>query len=167
MGGFRQCLSPSELLATYKVDWKAGITESHFLYLGPALITQMEARKCSTSHASTHSTNQSAVNHTFEAELSLLEKFQRVPGKVWLLATGSVVIISLVGLVAVAMIPLMQRVFYQHFLHFLVALAIGSLTGDAFLHLLPHVSARALIQYLGTRALTNMHYLIYSNQSYC
>ena len=36
------------------------------------------------------------------------------------------------------MIPIMQKLFYQHLLQFLIALAIGTLAGDALLHLLPH-----------------------------
>ena len=32
----------------------------------------------------------------------------------------------------------MQRVLYQHLIQFLIALAVGTLTGDALLHLLPH-----------------------------
>lgn len=147
-----QCMTPSELLSTYKIDWKAGITENHFLYLGPALITQMDSRRCSS--AVRHSTRphvksgqSSGSNNTTKAEFSLWEQFRSVPTRVWLMATGAVVVLSLVGLVAVAMIPLMQRCFYQHLIQFLVALAVGSLTGDALLHLLPHVSTCALIQY--------------------
>ena len=49
-------------------------------------------------------------------------------------------IISLVGLGAVAIIPVMRKMFYSALIQFLVALAVGSLTGDALLHLLPHVS---------------------------
>jgi hypothetical protein len=59
---------------------------------------------------------------------------------VWLYATLSIVVVSLCGLLAVAVIPVMQRVYYQQLLQFLVALAVGTLCGDALLHLLPHVS---------------------------
>ena len=45
------------------------------------------------------------------------------------------------GLFAVAVIPFLSRAkFYSSLLQFLIALAIGALSGDAFLHLLPHVS---------------------------
>ena len=59
---------------------------------------------------------------------------------VWGYAFLAVTVISLVGLLGVAVIPVMQKVFYNHLLQFLVALAVGSLVGDALLHLLPHVS---------------------------
>jgi zinc transporter 10 len=38
------------------------------------------------------------------------------------------------------MVPLVQRNFYQQLLQFLVALAVGTMCGDALFHLLPHVS---------------------------
>jgi len=64
---------------------------------------------------------------------------------VWGSATVAVTAISLVGLAAVAVIPVMShRAFYNHLLHFLVAVAIATLTGDALLHLLPHVSSTKL-----------------------
>lgn len=60
---------------------------------------------------------------------------------VWGSSAVAVTIISLVGLLAVTIIPVMShRAFYSHLLHFLVAVAMGTLTGDALLHLLPHVS---------------------------
>ncbi|KAJ9579646.1 hypothetical protein L9F63_004725, partial [Diploptera punctata] len=58
--------------------------------------------------------------------------------QVWLYATLSILLVSLCGLLGVAVIPVMQRVFYQQLLQFLVALAVGTLCGDALLHLLPH-----------------------------
>jgi len=63
---------------------------------------------------------------------------------VWGFSILACVIISAVGLVAVAIIPVMHKVIYNHLLQFLVALAIGSLTGDAMLHLLPHVRSHLL-----------------------
>lgn len=60
------------------------------------------------------------------------------PAKVWGFSFLSVIIISLVGLLGVAVIPIMQKVFYNHLLQFLVALAVGALSGDALLHLIPH-----------------------------
>lgn len=62
---------------------------------------------------------------------------------VWGYSSLAIFIISLVGLLGVAVIPIMQRVFYNHLLQFLVALAVGALSGDALLHLIPHVSFSA------------------------
>nr|CAD7451970.1 unnamed protein product [Timema tahoe] len=57
---------------------------------------------------------------------------------VWLYSSLSILVISLCGLLGVAVIPFMQKVFYHQLLQFLVALAVGTLCGDALLHLLPH-----------------------------
>jgi len=56
----------------------------------------------------------------------------------WLSATGAIVVISLCGVFGILVVPIMQRVLYQHLIQFLIALAVGTLTGDALLHLLPH-----------------------------
>ena len=56
----------------------------------------------------------------------------------WLAASGSILLISLCGIFGILVIPIMQRVFYQHLIQFLIALAVGTLAGDALLHLLPH-----------------------------
>ena len=61
--------------------------------------------------------------------------------KLWLAAITSIVVISLCGVFGVLVIPIMQKVFYQHLIQFLVALAIGSMLGDALLHLIPHALA--------------------------
>lgn len=58
---------------------------------------------------------------------------------VWAYSTISILIISLCGLLGAAVIPCMGKVYYHQLLQFLVALAVGTLCGDALIHLLPHV----------------------------
>uniref|UniRef100_A0A5K3EHM3 Zinc transporter ZIP10 n=1 Tax=Mesocestoides corti TaxID=53468 RepID=A0A5K3EHM3_MESCO len=60
---------------------------------------------------------------------------------VWIASVVAVVIISAVGLLGVAVVPLVNKSYYNDVIQFLVALAVGCLTGDAFLHLLPHAIA--------------------------
>ena len=59
---------------------------------------------------------------------------------VWGFSVIAVVVISFTGLLGVAVIPILQKEFYNHVLQFLVALGVGTLSADALLHLLPHVS---------------------------
>lgn len=57
---------------------------------------------------------------------------------VWFYSNLAVLLISLCGILGLAVIPIMQKKYYQQLLQFLVALAVGTLAGDALLHLLPH-----------------------------
>lgn len=59
-------------------------------------------------------------------------------GVVWLYSTLAIFLVSLCGLFGIAVIPIMDMHIYHHALQFLVALAVGTLAGDALLHLMPH-----------------------------
>lgn len=59
---------------------------------------------------------------------------------VWIYSVIAILGVSLCGLLGVAVIPCMDKHFYHHAIQFFVALAIGTLCGDALLHLIPHVS---------------------------
>ena len=60
--------------------------------------------------------------------------------KVWVYSFMAVTLINLCGLFGLVVIPITNKRYYEHLLQFFVALAVGTLCGDALLHLLPHVS---------------------------
>lgn len=78
-----------------------------------------------------------------------------IPLSVWLWSSLAVIGISAVGLLGVIVIPFMQKVFYNHLLQCLVAVAIGALTGDALLHLLPHALSKDHTHQVCHNELTN------------
>lgn len=57
----------------------------------------------------------------------------------WAGAVGSVLVISITGLATISIIPCLKNNVYKVAIQYLVALAVGTLVGDALLHLLPHV----------------------------
>ncbi|KAI8497049.1 hypothetical protein Bbelb_249980 [Branchiostoma belcheri] len=120
-----KCLSPKEILNDFSITSEALISERQFLHICPLLITQIDSRACIQ-----HSNNTHAVRTT--------EPLGSGPGAVWGWASLAVTVISLVSLLAVAMVPLTTRSFYTYLITFLVALAVGCLSGDAVLHLIPH-----------------------------
>lgn len=52
---------------------------------------------------------------------------------VWLYATVSITIISLCGLSGILLVPLTRSPYYHDILRFLIAIAVGTLCGDALM----------------------------------
>ncbi|EUB58781.1 Zinc transporter ZIP10 [Echinococcus granulosus] len=98
---------------------------------GPRITCQGLYEFISTFHAPAASDD---PTHGIEAHSGAFS----VKPMVWIASVVAVVIISAVGLLGVAVVPLVNKSYYNNVIQFLVALAVGCLTGDAFLHLLPH-----------------------------
>ncbi|XP_060078538.1 zinc transporter ZIP6-like isoform X2 [Ylistrum balloti] len=105
------------------------VSKERLLQMCPGILstlTRTECREMSNDH------------HDHPDLEAVAVSFKEIPAEVWGYSTIAIVIISMVGLLGVAVVPIMQKVFYNHLLLFLVALAVGALSGDALLHLLPH-----------------------------
>ncbi|KAK1151183.1 zinc transporter ZIP10 [Acipenser oxyrinchus oxyrinchus] len=117
------CLNMSQLLVNFGLDEAETITPALFTFLCPALLYQIDSRVC--------------IRHRDELEVTSLEK--RV-SFLWALLWSSVAltVISVPSLLALSLVPLLTSSSFRSLLSFLVALAVGTLCGDALLHLLPH-----------------------------
>ncbi|XP_049289123.1 metal cation symporter ZIP14 [Anopheles funestus] len=103
-------------------DARIEITPSEFKDLCPAFLVQLDQRACSQK------LQKEANPHREKKAFS----------QAWIYASACVLIISLCGLVGVAMVPLAKSIAYDDILRFLIALGVGTLCGDALMHLLPH-----------------------------
>uniref|UniRef100_A0A182QJL7 Zinc transporter n=1 Tax=Anopheles farauti TaxID=69004 RepID=A0A182QJL7_9DIPT len=103
-------------------DARIEITPSEFKDLCPAFLVQLDQRACSQKLQK--ESNPHREKKTFS--------------QAWIYATACVLVISLCGLVGVAMVPLAKSIAYDDILRFLIALGVGTLCGDALMHLLPH-----------------------------
>lgn len=109
---------------------KIKIESEHMLSMCPILLYHIINRD-----------SQSCLNSSaFTSEMTISTDILEIEPRslVWLYSTLSIIGVSLCGLLGVAVIPIMEKHFYHHVLQFLVALAVGTLAGDALLHLLPH-----------------------------
>ncbi|TNN04479.1 hypothetical protein fugu_001508 [Takifugu bimaculatus] len=119
-----ECLNLTQLLQYYGLNPDSPISPSQFTYLCPALLYQIDSRVC-IRH-----------DHQMEVEQEPLEPLSTV--WVWLWGFVSITIISLLSLLGVVLVPFLKQSCFKFLLTFLVALAVGTLSGDALLHLLPH-----------------------------
>ncbi|XP_074652801.1 zinc transporter ZIP10-like [Tubulanus polymorphus] len=168
----KMCLTPLQLLSAYHLKFQKGLSQYEFLKLCPAIVYQLDIHVCNERYYyqdcfhqkqiehlklfhkhrnSSQSSDHHNHNHGDDDDddghhgkpIAVPFDISKIPARVWGFASLAVTVISLVGLLGVAIVPIMQKVFYNHLIMFLVALAVGSLTGDAMLHLLPHAIATA------------------------
>ncbi|XP_015677177.1 zinc transporter ZIP6 [Protobothrops mucrosquamatus] len=117
------CFNTSEMMLFHGISIQAYLTATEFSYLCPAIINQIDGRNCII-----HATSEKAETAPKIYSLQVA----------WIGGFISISIISFLSLLGVILVPLMNRVFFKFLLSFLVALAVGTLSGDALLHLLPH-----------------------------
>ncbi|XP_046867729.1 zinc transporter ZIP10 isoform X2 [Drosophila willistoni] len=98
------------------------ITPKAFMKLCPALLSQIDNGVCIQPVLRTH--------YEQNAKYKIWST--------WLYASISMLVLSVCGLLGILLVPLMKTTSYQEILKFLVAIAVGTLAGDALMHLLPH-----------------------------
>nr|AKN21669.1 slc39a-4 [Schmidtea mediterranea] len=124
-----KCHSPIQMLSWFNKT-KSGLSKEDFITLCPSLLVQMVSRVCRPNVTQPmkpmkpmNNTSSPVINNNLA---------------IWLCSFGAVIVISLVGLLVVWLIPIMPKSYYNSISQLLIALAVGSLAGDALLHLIPH-----------------------------
>uniref|UniRef100_A0A4X2M3Q0 Zinc transporter ZIP6 n=1 Tax=Vombatus ursinus TaxID=29139 RepID=A0A4X2M3Q0_VOMUR len=123
----QECFNASKLLQSHGMGIQVLLNATEFNYLCPAIINQIDGKSC-------------IVHVTSEKKTEIPPKTYSLQ-IAWIGGFIAISIISFLSLLGVILVPLMNRVFFKFLLSFLVALAVGTLSGDAFLHLLPHSHA--------------------------
>ncbi|XP_072274950.1 zinc transporter ZIP10 [Pyxicephalus adspersus] len=119
-----ECLNVTQLLQYYGLKTESPISPNQFAYLCPALLYQIDNRFC--------------IKHFSDLHVETVEKDKDQAASVWLYGFFSITVISLLSLLGVILIPFINQGCFKFLLNFLVAIAVGTLSGDALLHLLPH-----------------------------
>ncbi|XP_033733148.1 zinc transporter ZIP10-like [Pecten maximus] len=127
---FNTCLKPADLLQLLSFTDQR-LTKTQFRELCPLLIVQLDEHHCDQLRYKIHARADKHGQTENSPDTSITPE-------TWLYACGAIVVISFSGLICVVLLSLLHHMFVENFLHFLVAMAVGALTGDAMLHLLPH-----------------------------
>uniref|UniRef100_A0A8C1Z2D6 Zinc transporter ZIP6 n=1 Tax=Cyprinus carpio TaxID=7962 RepID=A0A8C1Z2D6_CYPCA len=148
------CQNASTILQSHGMTKEMVLSVKDFSYLCPALLMQIDSNSC-LLHDDDHSGDRICITVYFFPDHSHHHNHHhhhhhlhnhtngRSPRNAsiiiaWVGGFLSITLISLLALVGVVLIPLMNRVCFNFLLSFLVALAVGTLSGDALLHLIPH-----------------------------
>ncbi|XP_054578737.1 zinc transporter ZIP10 isoform X1 [Eptesicus fuscus] len=127
-----ECLNVTQLLKYYGHGANSPISADLFTYLCPALLYQIDSRLC-IEHF-----DKLVVEDLSKDKNTVPEDKANVGASAWICGLISVTVISLLSLLGVILVPIINQGCFKFLLTFLVALAVGTMSGDALLHLLPH-----------------------------
>ncbi|MEE6465431.1 hypothetical protein FKM82_006555 [Ascaphus truei] len=144
-GAQLECLNASKLLAYHGIDMQVLLGVTEFGYICPAIINQIDRKSC--------------LIHTFVENKAESNQNVYSVKVAWFGGFISITVISVLSLLGIILVPLMNRVFFKFLLSFLVALAVGTLSGDAFLHLLPHSHSKHYHSHGGSLMETSSHWV--------
>ncbi|XP_032824595.1 zinc transporter ZIP5-like [Petromyzon marinus] len=120
-----ECMNITTLLWNYGMSSASGVNQDQFIFLCPAMLYQIDSRVCVKQQHDRHGASGAATAPDTGAAA-------------WGWGFLAITAISLLSLLAAAFIPALSPDALSSMLGFLVALAVGTLSGDALLHLLPH-----------------------------
>ncbi|XP_014665111.1 PREDICTED: zinc transporter foi-like [Priapulus caudatus] len=134
-----QCSSAAAVIASTfgGTAERVTMTEHDFLHVCPALVYQLAVAHCAGDRHQ-HVVEDREVVTRLDHRHGVSVEQVTPRHQVWGFATLAVIVISCCGLLGVVIVPILEKAFYNQLLQFFVALAVGSLSGDALLHLLPH-----------------------------
>lgn len=117
----QDCFKSDALLKLNAVNVSDGLTQQEFISMCPSLLQQIDTGMCVHKHVK-------------------MEHHTHVPSaaETWGYGFVSITLISLLSLSVIAVIPCLKKSYYVMVMAYLVALAVGTLAGDALLHLIPH-----------------------------
>ncbi|XP_022109144.1 zinc transporter ZIP10-like [Acanthaster planci] len=157
-GHLTQCLSVDTLLHIFEIPASAtGLTEEQFIQMCPVLLQQLDSHVCMQfdvhgsgddhdSHGVDYGSHGTAThNHedtTHEhRDLNVTGGgASNLAAHIWGYGIAAITLISLASITCILVVPCMQHYphVYHRLLSFLVAMAVGTLAGDAMMHLIPH-----------------------------
>ncbi|NXV47771.1 S39AA protein, partial [Uria aalge] len=130
-----ECLNVTQLLRYYGLETSSPISPEMFVYMCPALLYQIERRLCIVHY--------DELEDFMKSKNASIENKDKTGASAWFCGIISITVISLLSLLGVILIPIINQWCFKFLLTFLVALAVGTMSGDALLHLHHHGQGHA------------------------